>query len=431
MTGFTEYDKGKNLWRAPVSASSAEAGGQQLFVNGQRAELAQTAGSPPGVQVTSTGFSTTDPSYASFTNQSQIEVVDNSDWKHVSCPVRSITPASGGGSDINLRPSCWDANNVNVPNLGFPYNGSGLPAMSGISYVEDAYQLLTQPGQFYLDQAGHYLYYIPKPGQSMKTADVELPVDQNLLTLQGTPGHLAPVNQNDKNATYDGSGWQTYTDRGLGDLDNDIAAITDNGDSVTYTFTGTGLEMLGETHSDEGTFDAYVDGKQDTSQDFTEHTSGDTRLAQQVIYQVDGLSKGTHTVTIVKAGGTYLTTDGFEVIPDALDPVRDIAFRNIAFEYSTWNLPGTTGYIDTRQAFCGTPRAPRRYRSRSRRPSPCPVAMTSPSPATRSSISARPLSTWPTARRTPASTAASSPTPRAAASPSARSTTTSRTTRPS
>jgi NPCBM-associated, NEW3 domain of alpha-galactosidase len=346
VTGFTEYDKGKNLWRAPVSASSAVTGGQQLFVNGQRAELAQTAGSPPGVQVTSTGFSTTDPSYASFTNQSQIEVVDNSDWKHVSCPVQSITPASGGGSDINLRPSCWDANNVNVPNLGFPYNGSGLPAMSGISYVEDAYQLLTQPGQFYLDQAGHYLYYIPKPGQSMKTADVELPVDQNLLTLQGTPGHLAPVNQNDKNATYDGSGWQTYTDRGLGDLDSDIAATTDNGDSVTYTFTGTGLEVLGETHSDEGTFDAYVDGKQDTSQDFTENTSGDTRLAQQVIYQVDGLSKGTHTVTIVKIGGTYLTIDGFEVIPDALDPVRDIAFKNIAFEYSTWNLPETTGYID-------------------------------------------------------------------------------------
>jgi hypothetical protein len=346
ITGFTEYDKTKDIWRAPVSAAAARDGGQQLFVNGQRAQLAQSAGSPPGVQVTSTGFSTTDPSYASFTNQSQIEVVDNSDWKHESCPVQSITPAPGGGSDINILPSCWDANNVNVPNLGFPYNGSGLPAMSGISYVENAYQLLTQPGQFYLDQVGRYLYYIPEPGQDMATVDVELPVQQSLLTLQGTPGHLAPVNQNAPGASYSGSGWQTYTDRNLGDLDNDVAATTDNGDSVNYTFTGTGLEVLGETYSDEGSFDVYVDGKQDTSQSFTENTSGNTRLAQQVVYSVQGLPEGTHTVEIVKTGGQYLTIDGFEVIPDALDPVKDVAFKGIGFEYSTWNLPETTGYID-------------------------------------------------------------------------------------
>jgi hypothetical protein len=346
VSGFTEYDKSQGIWRAPVSATAAKSGGQQLFVDGQRAQLAQSAGSPPGVQVTPTGFSTTDSSYASFTNQSQIEVVDNSDWKHVSCPVQSITPASGGGSDINMLPSCWDANNRDVPNLGFPYNGNGLPAMSSISYVENAYQLLTQPGQFYLDQASHYLYYIPKPGQDMKTANVELPVDQSLLTLQGTPGHLAPVNQDDKNATYDGAGWQTYTNRDLGDLGNDIAATQDNGDSVSYTFTGTGLEVLGETNSDEGTFDVYVDGKQDTRQAFTENISGDTRLAQQVVYSVSGLSKGTHTVKIVKTGGTYLTIDGFEVIPDALDPVRNIGFDGIGFAYSTWNLPVTTGYID-------------------------------------------------------------------------------------
>ena len=51
---------------------------------------------------------------------------------------------------------------MNVPNLGFPFNGNGLPAMSGISYVENAYQLLDQPGQFYLDKAADYLYYIPR-----------------------------------------------------------------------------------------------------------------------------------------------------------------------------------------------------------------------------------------------------------------------------
>jgi hypothetical protein len=346
ITGFTRYDRGLNIWRARVPLADVATGGQQLFVNGQRAQLARSAGAPPGLRVTSTGFSTTGAAYAAFTNQRQIEVVDDFDWKHMSCPVRSITAAPGGGSEINVLPSCWRDNNLSVPNLGFPYNGAGLPAMYGISYLENAYQLLTQPGQFYLDQSGRYLYYIPRPGQQMATADVELPVEQSLLTLQGTPGHLTPVNQDDKGASYSGAGWQRYANRGFGDLDNDVEATTTNGDSVTYTFSGTGLEVLAETYSDEGSFDVYVDGKQDTRRNFTEDTSGNTRLAQQVVYSVEGLSRGTHTVKIVKTGGTYLTIDGFVAIPDAIDQVRDIAFRHVAFEYSTWNLPVTTGYID-------------------------------------------------------------------------------------
>jgi len=39
--------------------------------------------------------------------------------------------------------------------------------------VENSYQLLTKPGQWYLDTSAHKLYYIPLSGQNMSTADVE------------------------------------------------------------------------------------------------------------------------------------------------------------------------------------------------------------------------------------------------------------------
>jgi len=346
ITGFSLYNSSLGIWRAPVTAAQAAAGGEQLFVDGARAELARSSGTPAGLAVTSTGFSTTDSSYASFTNQSQIQVVDESDWKHESCPVSSITAISGGGSDINVLPSCWSANNTDVPNLGFPLNGNGLPTLSSITYVENAYQLLTQPGQFYLDKSADYLYYIPSAGQTMATADVELPVQQSLLTLQGTPGHIAPVNQSASGASYSGSGWSLFTDRNYGDLDNEIEAGGTNGDEVTYTFTGTGVEVLGETYDDEGTFNAYVDGVQDTSQSWTEDTSGSVRLAQQVVYSVQGLSQGTHTVTIEKTGGSFLTINGFAVTPDPIDPVANITFQGLTFAYSTWNDPASVGYLD-------------------------------------------------------------------------------------
>lgn len=346
ITGFALYDRHLDIWRARVPAWAAATGGQQLFVNGQRAQLARSIAPLPGLETTSSGFSTTDSSLASFSNQSQIQVVDNSDWKHESCPVTSITAAPSGRSDINILPSCWQANHIKVPNLGFPYNGAGLPIMSEVTYVEDAYQLLTRPGQFYLNKKTRYLFYIPRSGQNMADADVELPILQSLLTVQGTPGHLTPVNQTDGDASYSGTGWQHSTDRNFGDLDNDVEVTPLNGDSMSYTFHGTGLEVLGETGNDGGAFQVIVDGKPAAGQKLTERTENNTRLAQQVIYSIEGLPQAKHVVKIVKTGGARLIIDGFVVIPTAIHPVHNIAFRNISFDYSTWNTPATKGYID-------------------------------------------------------------------------------------
>jgi len=346
--GFTPAAAGSDVWEAPVPASAAATGGQQLFVDGTRATLARSAGSPAGLQTTATGFRTSDASYAGFTDQSQIEVVQDNDWKHMSCPVQSITADPAGGSDINVLPSCWSANHVDVPNLGFPFNGAGLPAMDGVSYVENAYQLLSRPGQFYLDKTADRLYYIPLPGQDMYAADVELPVLQTLVSLNGTPGHLTPVPQNAPGASYTGSSWGTSAGRTYGDLGNTVAYATADGDSVSYTFTGSGVEVLGETNSDEGAISASVDGVPDTRQSWTGYSS--TRLAQQVLYSVQGLAPGTHTVTLTKTGGSYLVINAFEATPQAVSPVHDIAFQGIGFAYSTWNLPVTTGYIDNQAA---------------------------------------------------------------------------------
>ncbi|HEX7326439.1 MAG TPA: hypothetical protein VF292_13975 [Rhodanobacteraceae bacterium] len=345
VSAFTEYDARLDIWRARVPRAALERAGEQLFVDGQRAQLARSTAPLPGVKVTAQGFSTTDPAYASFRGQRRIQVVEQSDWKHVECPVASITRAPDGGSDINVLPSCWKANHVDVPNLGFPFNGSGLPKMSRISYIEDAYGLLQHPGQFYLDKAAGYLYYIPRRGQDLARADVELPVAQSLLTLQGTPGHLAPVNQNVAGAKYSGAGWKRLADRNMGDLGNDVEATPHDGDAMTYAFVGTGVEVLGATSPDGATFTASLDGKPDKWQRFGERR-GAARLAQQVVYATHSLAPGRHVIKLTKTGGGSLTIDGFQVIPAALDPVRDMTFRGIHFAYTTWNAPATVGYID-------------------------------------------------------------------------------------
>ena len=339
VTGFSLYDSAKNIYRAAVPAGTQS---RQLFVNGVRAQRARGPLNPAGFTLSGSSFTTSDSSYVAFTNPSSVEIVDNNSWKQMRCPLASITAPSGGGSSLNVDPTCFANNNTSVPNRGFPFNGAGLPKLSSISYVENAYQLLDTPGEFYLDSAAGFVYYMPRSGENLSTADVELPTQQTLLDVSGAPGHLAPVNDTDSAITYTGSSWGYSTGRGDGDLLNDVHAATANGDSVSYTFTGTGIDVLSETNSDEGGIDVYIDGSK--VQSVT--ASASSRLAQQVITSVSGLARSQHTIKLVKTSGTYMLLDGFTVVPNAITPAHDITFQGLTFAYATWMLPSTTGYID-------------------------------------------------------------------------------------
>jgi len=338
ITGWSEYDTSKGIYRAAVPVGTQSS---QLFVNGARAQRARSALNPSGFTLSGSSFVTADPSYASFTNQSQIQIVDDNDWKQLRCPLGSITATSSGGSSLNINSSCFTNNNTSVPNAGFPFNGSGLPSLTGISWIENAYQLLTQPGQYYLDSAAGYVYYIPLAGQSMATADVELPELQELVDLSGTPGHLAPQMYNASGASYSGS-WAVNSGRPDGDLGNAVEYTTTNGDSASFSFTGTGIQVLSETNSDEGTVDVYVDGVK------TETVNADsaTRVAQQPIVDINGLSQGAHTVKLVKTGGQYMLVNAFTVTPNPVATVHNVQFDGITFTGTTWTQPDSTGYID-------------------------------------------------------------------------------------
>ncbi|NUQ98989.1 MAG: hypothetical protein HOY79_21340 [Streptomyces sp.] len=215
--------------------------------------------------------------------------------------------------------------------------------MNAVSWIENNPALLTQAGQWYLDSGAGYLYYIPLPGQSMSSADVELPVLQELVNLSGTPGHLTPINDTAPGITYTGPGWSYSSGRPFGDYDNDVHSTTNNGDSVSYAFDGSGIEALTELNSDEGSIGVYVDGS--LKQTVSAAASGD-RTAQQALVTVTGLTPGSHTLQLVKQSGGYMVLDGLVVIPDAIAPVHDITFSGITFAYTTWNAPTTAGYID-------------------------------------------------------------------------------------
>jgi hypothetical protein len=182
VTGWTLVDPVLNIWQAQASVDT-ELMPRQLYVNGVRATRARTVDFPNYYIPTSTGYfylylGGSDPQIPpTWNNPTAVEAVTATQWKMMRCPVSEVILSS----DVIMQNPCW--NNANV--FPEPWNFHLL------SWLENAYEFLDQPGEWYLDPVTQVLYYIPLSGEDMAAADVELPVLETLVDAVGTVS--APV----------------------------------------------------------------------------------------------------------------------------------------------------------------------------------------------------------------------------------------------
>jgi chitodextrinase len=166
VTGWTLDDPVNNVYKAHVGSIDT----RQLYVNGELETRARGANNPAGFTKTSTGYTITDTSLDSWKNRSNIEVVSRWGWMMYRCPVQSIV-----GTTMTMQQPCW--NNANL------HQGEEI---QNPTWLENARELLTTPGQWYLDQSAGDIYYMPQPGQDLATATVTIPAVQDLVDLNGT-----------------------------------------------------------------------------------------------------------------------------------------------------------------------------------------------------------------------------------------------------
>ena len=200
ITGWKLVDQARNLWSAPAPAQLRNS--RQLYVDGVRAPRARGR-LPVAVTPNETGYTTSSAAMANWRNASDIEFVytgGNSIWSEHSeglgswteprCPMASIN-----GSAITMAQPCWNnsTRRIMLPppatrtvNLVGPASIGKQPA-----YVENAFELLGSAGQWYFDRAARTIYYVPRSGENLATADVEVPVLESLISGEGTAS--API----------------------------------------------------------------------------------------------------------------------------------------------------------------------------------------------------------------------------------------------
>lgn len=189
ITGWAQEG---TIWKAQVGTTVAA---RQLYVNGNRAVKARSPAGLPGAVKTSTGYTTSDTTMQNWGNKSNIELVINKDWKQFRCGISTISSTS-----ITVKQPCWG-------NINSQYALAGNETM----YVENAYEMIDTPGEWYLNQQTGWLYYLPKPGEDMATADVTMPILDTVVSVQGTLDN--PVhNIRFKGITFAYTGWTRPND---------------------------------------------------------------------------------------------------------------------------------------------------------------------------------------------------------------------------
>lgn len=194
ITGWTLADSSKNIWVANIGTGNET---RQLSVDGVLATRARISVNRTDVSFTDTGLTINNSALnylANAKNQSRIELDAIGSWTNRYSPVQSIS-----GTTITMQQPAW-SNNL------FGWDTIASPFRSGPLYLENAYEFLSQPGQWYNDTAAGNLYYIPKSGQSMTSADVELPTLEALLSVGGTLGNPAH-NLTFTGLTFTGNSW--------------------------------------------------------------------------------------------------------------------------------------------------------------------------------------------------------------------------------
>lgn len=194
VMGWKRTNAAGNVWSAPAPAGIKDS--RQMYIDGVRAT--RTRGRlPTALTMTDTGYTAADTTLAKWRNASTMEFVYTGgnpvwsepsvglgSWTEPRCPVAAID-----GTKITMAEPCWTnstqramlPNGARTANLVGPKSVGKQP-----TYVENAFELLGTPGQFYFDRAEGRIYYVPRRNEDLTRADVEMPALETLVELRGT-----------------------------------------------------------------------------------------------------------------------------------------------------------------------------------------------------------------------------------------------------
>jgi hypothetical protein len=195
ITGWTLSSATNNIWQATGVTSSF----RQLYVNGTKAIRARspnlaTGGGPnfyrfTGVDRSGHTIEVSSSYVSTWNNLTKVEMHLMASWSDQVLRLASYTTAGGTASLTFQTPEATIMFARSFPLFGITAKGKGQAF-----YFENALEFLDQPGEWYLDESTHILYYQPRQGETMATAQVTAPILETLLSVMGADATTSAAN---------------------------------------------------------------------------------------------------------------------------------------------------------------------------------------------------------------------------------------------
>lgn len=196
ITGWTIHDEANNIWKA----EGVDGRFRQLYVNNRKAVRAcfpnVIAANEKGnggfdhdfvrlTKVDSSGraFDVSADYIKNIKNIEDVEIHLMIAWSE---NILRLEKAQVNGGTAKLFPK--DPERTKLFHRAYPMLGTAFmsnPPKQQVFYLENSYDLIDAPGEWYLDEKNQTLYYKPREGESMATAHVVAPRLNTLFNVLG------------------------------------------------------------------------------------------------------------------------------------------------------------------------------------------------------------------------------------------------------
>lgn len=196
ITGWTIHDEANNIWKA----EGVDGRFRQLYVNNRKAVRAcfpnVIAANEKGnggfdhdfvrlTKVDSSGraFDVSADYIKNIKNIEDVEIHLMIAWSE---NILRLEKAQVNGGMAKLIPK--DPERTKLFHRAYPMLGTAFmsnPPKQQVFYLENSYDLIDAPGEWYLDEKNQTLYYKPREGESMATAHVVAPRLNTLFSVLG------------------------------------------------------------------------------------------------------------------------------------------------------------------------------------------------------------------------------------------------------
>jgi alpha-L-fucosidase len=194
--------------------------------------------------------------------------------------------------DWNSGPITLKALRIGGTTLGKVSKVELLGSDIEMTFVQDDQGLTVTPGGAAQPLAG-----ITNQQLASRCRVLRITHDKDCWFNDDDPGAVAP-------------GWIRHCNLGTGDFNNDLTISDRPGDVWSCLFTGSSVSVIAPKEAGAGKIEIQIDGETHATANLS---TTDSRIAQQKVCEVSGLTSGKHTMNIINRGPGPVAVDAIVI----------------------------------------------------------------------------------------------------------------------